>query len=295
MDYLRDTTGRIQGKTFLLTYAQCEGLEYETVGLMLSGMGAECLIGREMHEDGGIHYHAYVEFNRQFRSRKMNVFDTDGFHPNIQNVLKTPWLVYDYVMKDGDVVWGGAARPEETRGRPKKEDAKHDWWFDLVHSETTEEFDMIVNTYLAKESVINARQIKEKRDSMFGDRLRTYVHPPYMKFDLSKLPELEEFVEQMRRPRAGKLCLSCLLFYSLQFVECIGIPLMPRHLFMKVYRYSVLRALLYCLLELIGSAGAKGSSNRRCAWLEQFTAPAFGGAPTPPCSALGLKLLCNGS
>lgn len=38
---------------------------------------------------------------------------------------------------------------------------------------------------------------------------------------------------------------------------------------------------------------AKGNSPRRCAWLKQFTAPAFGGAPTPPCSALGLKLIVH--
>jgi len=220
MDYLKEPTGRIQGKTFLLTYAQCEGLEFERVGLMLSGLGAECLIGREMHEDGGIHFHAYVEFHDKFRSRKMTVFDVDGFHPNIQNVLKTPWLVYDYVMKDGDVVWGGAARPVETKGRPKKEGSQADHWYDLVHSETTEEFDMIVNTYLAKESVINARQIKEKRDSMFGDRLRVYAHPEYMKFDLSRYPELELFKEELKKPRAGKCFSLCVLVVFPSVVEC---------------------------------------------------------------------------
>lgn len=106
----------VNSKYLLLTYSQCDGLDEWSVSDMLSELGAECIIARENHVDGGTHLHAFVDFNRKFRSRNVRVFDVGGFHPNISPSRGTPEKGYDYAIKDGDVVAGGLARPAPRGG-----------------------------------------------------------------------------------------------------------------------------------------------------------------------------------
>ena len=61
----------------LLTYAQCGDLCPFTIVDLLSTMGAECIIGREHHQDGGIHLHVFVDFGRKYRSRRADTFDVE--------------------------------------------------------------------------------------------------------------------------------------------------------------------------------------------------------------------------
>jgi len=98
-------------KYALITYPQCGDLDPWDVVDMFSTHRAECIIGRELHADGGVHLHAFVDFGRQFSSRKTDVFDVGGFHPNIVKSYGTPEKGYDYAIKDGDVVAGGLERP----------------------------------------------------------------------------------------------------------------------------------------------------------------------------------------
>ncbi|QCW23670.1 MAG: replication-associated protein [Genomoviridae sp.] len=133
---------RFEFRYALFTYSQCGDLEPEAVGLMLSDLGAECIIGREDHADGGIHLHAFAEFQPRLRKRGHVWADVKGFHPNIQPVTKTPWMTYDYAIKDGDVVWGGLERPPMTKKatHEAKEGSKAEAWLDLVNAESSEIF-----------------------------------------------------------------------------------------------------------------------------------------------------------
>lgn len=106
----------VNSKYLLLTYAQSNGLDEWDVSNHLSTLGAECIIAREDHDDGGTHLHCFVDFNRKFRSRNVRVFDVGGFHPNVSPSRGTPEKGYDYAIKDGDVVAGGLARPEPRGG-----------------------------------------------------------------------------------------------------------------------------------------------------------------------------------
>lgn len=96
---------------FLITYAQCGDLSHWDVLELFVRLGAECIIGRENHADGGVHLHAFVDFGRKFRSRRSDIFDVGGHHPNIEPSKGTPEKGYDYAIKDGDVVAGGLERP----------------------------------------------------------------------------------------------------------------------------------------------------------------------------------------
>lgn len=100
----------------LLTYSQCGDLDPFNVVGRLGELGAECIIGREDHQSGGIHLHCFADFGRKFRSRMANVFDVDNRHPNIEPSRGTPEKGYDYSIKDGDVVAGGLERPSSGTG-----------------------------------------------------------------------------------------------------------------------------------------------------------------------------------
>jgi len=106
----------VNSKFLLLTYAQSNGLDEWDVSNHLSALGAECIIARENHIDGGTHLHCFVDFNRKFRSRNIRIFDVGGFHPNVSPSRGTPEKGYDYAIKDGEVVAGGLARPEPRGG-----------------------------------------------------------------------------------------------------------------------------------------------------------------------------------
>jgi len=95
----------------LLTYAQCGDLSPDLVGNKLVNAGFQCVIGRENHQDGGIHLHVFVDFGRKRRFRRPDVFDVEGRHPNIEPSKGTPEKGYDYAIKDGDIVFDGLERP----------------------------------------------------------------------------------------------------------------------------------------------------------------------------------------
>ncbi|UJO02129.1 Rep [Bat associated gemykibivirus 1] len=93
---------KFQARYVLLTYAQCGDLDPWVVSDHLSSLGAECIIGRENHSDGGIHLHAFVDFGKRFSTRNVQKFDVGGCHPNIEPSKGRPWAGYDYAIKDGD-------------------------------------------------------------------------------------------------------------------------------------------------------------------------------------------------
>lgn len=106
----------VNSKYVLLTYSQCGDLDEWHVSDHLSSLGAECIVARELHKDGGIHLHVFVAWEKLFRSRRVDIFDVDGRHPNVSPSRGTPEKGYDYAIKDGEVVAGGLERPRPRGG-----------------------------------------------------------------------------------------------------------------------------------------------------------------------------------
>lgn len=101
----------------LLTYAQCGALDPFAIVQHFTLLEAECIIGRELHADGGTHLHVFVDFGVKRRFRSSNCFDVEACHPNIIPSRGTPERGYDYSIKDGDVVAGGLERPSASEPR----------------------------------------------------------------------------------------------------------------------------------------------------------------------------------
>ena len=125
----------------LLTYSQCGELDPWAIVEHLAELRGECIVAREAHADGGTHLHCFVHFERKFRSRRADVFDVHGCHPNVSPTHTTPQAGFDYACKDGVIVAGGLARPDA--GKIAR---TGDHWHDIVRAESREDF----STYCAR-------------------------------------------------------------------------------------------------------------------------------------------------
>lgn len=101
----------LNARYFLITYPQSAGLDEWAVNDHFGSLGAECIVAREDHADGGTHLHVFCDFGRKFRSRRADIFDVDGFHPNIERSKRNPRKGAEYACKDGEIVAGGLDVP----------------------------------------------------------------------------------------------------------------------------------------------------------------------------------------
>lgn len=163
---------RCNARYFLITYAQCGELDGFVVMEHFSSLGAECLIGRELHQDGGTHLHCFVDFGEKFRGRGAEIFDVDGRHPNIETVGRTPWKAYDYAIKDGDVVCGGAERPVETSSVGT---TSHDKWAQIVSASCRDEFWELVLRLDPKAACVSHTQLAKFCDWKFAPDVVPYA------------------------------------------------------------------------------------------------------------------------
>ena len=201
-------TFRFAAKYGLLTYAQSDGLDPFRIVEHLSDLGAECIVGRELHDDGGTHYHAFFMFDRKFQSRNPRVFDIDSYHPNILRGIKSPDKMYDYATKDGDVCGGGLERPDP-RGKPSA--STDEFWSNVFDAETKEE-----TLRIARESGVGlfGRYFFQVRAIAEGKAIRSpldYVSPPELEWELGPYPELSDWCSSYLGRRGGRLVLSLII------------------------------------------------------------------------------------
>jgi len=169
----------------LLTYAQSGDLSEWSVLDHISSFGAECIIGREDHADGGTHLHVFIDFGRKFRSRREDAFDVQGCHPNIVPSRGRAGEGWDYAVKHGDVVAGGLPRPG-SGGLPKVENI----WSQIVGAENRIEFLELVQRLDPKSFVLRHRELLDYADRYYAERLEPYVGPDGIEFELGMVPEL---------------------------------------------------------------------------------------------------------
>lgn len=183
------TTFRVQSRYVLLTYAQCAGLDPHEVVLHFSRLGAECIIGREYHADGGVHLHCFVDFGRKFRSKRVGVFDVQGCHPNISSSRGNPAGGYDYAIKDGDVVGGGLARPVDNTSS-----SNSDIWSTLVGLDNEQVFWDTCRELAPRVLLVSFPSLRKYADWRFAKCPIEYSTPPGISIDTGVLPELDNWV-----------------------------------------------------------------------------------------------------
>lgn len=199
---------RFAARYVLLTYAQCGDLDPFRVVEHLGSLGAECIIGREDHADGGIHLHAFTDFNRKFQSRNERVFDVDGRHPNVLIGRRTPEAMWDYATKDGDVVAGGLERPS---GEGLSETSSK--WSRILLAETREEFFALIQELDPRALCVSFGSIRTYADWRYRPTPDPYQHPSSVRLCTDQYPELDDWVQRnlARHETGGKYApeLSC--------------------------------------------------------------------------------------
>lgn len=177
----------------LLTYAQCGNLSGELVGGKLRERGFSAIIGRENHEDGGLHLHVFVDFGKKRRFRRADCFDVEGHHPNISPSKGTPEKGYDYAIKDGDVVFNDLERPVERGAGDSKTVAK---WSAITGAVTRESFWDLVHELDPKSAACNFPSLQKYCDWKFAVNPPEYGSPPGLEFIGGRLDGREDWVLQ---------------------------------------------------------------------------------------------------
>lgn len=177
----------------LLTYPQCGDLDPWRVMERLSSLGAECIIGREHHEDGGLHLHCFADFGRKFRSRKTDVFDVDGRHPNVEPSKGTPEKGYDYAIKDGDVVCGGLARPEPSSVGAG---ASVEKWARITQASDRDEFWALCHELDPKAAACSFNALSKYADWRFAEKPPVYEHDRRVSFVSGDVDGRDDWVSQ---------------------------------------------------------------------------------------------------
>ncbi len=135
---------RLQAKNILLTYSQVNNddflrtpsAHFEHCTSLLGPIDVYRL-GRELHQDGGTHYHAFIGARNRCSTRNARLFDFNGYHPNVRPISKTPGRSWDYVGKDDDVIFEHGEKPGADRTSVSGRDSI---WADALRSESKEGF-----------------------------------------------------------------------------------------------------------------------------------------------------------
>jgi len=195
---------QFQARYALLTYAQCGDLDPFAVVNHLAGLGAECIIGREDHADGGVHLHAFVDFGRKYRTRDQGAFDVEGCHPNVSPSRGTPEDGFDYAIKDGDVVGGGLTRPSRRGLAPDG-----GVWTEIVNASSESEFWTLCEQLAPRSLVTSFTQLRAYASWKFPPIREPYETPEGVIIDTTFVAELDGWVrDNIGQGRTGGK-LSC--------------------------------------------------------------------------------------
>lgn len=195
---------RFQARYALLTYAQCGDLDPFAVVNHLAELGAECIIGRENHSDGGLHLHAFVDFGRKYRTRNTRAFDVEGCHPNVSPSRGTPEEGYDYAIKDGDVVAGGLERPAGS-GLASNGDV----WPEIINAKDESEFWSLCESLAPRALVTQFTQLRAFAAWKFPPIRVPYETPEGIIIDTSWVAELDSWVRDNLKSSQTGSKLSC--------------------------------------------------------------------------------------
>jgi hypothetical protein len=180
-----------EAKYGLLTYAQSDGLDPHDIVCHLGDLGAECIVGREDHSDGGIHFHAFFMFDRKYRTRDERKFDVGGRHPNIVRGYRTPEKGWDYATKDGDIVGGGLERPGGDGVS-----SSSSVWSQLVLARDRDQFFEMCADLAPRALLCNFTSLRCYADWRFRADPAPYEHPVGVLLSTERYPQLDTWVQQ---------------------------------------------------------------------------------------------------
>lgn len=123
----------------------------------------------------------FCDFGRKLRSRRANLFDVEGIHPNIVSSYGTPEKGYDYAIKDGDVICGGLERPIPQCSRDRDGET-HSKWTKITSATSRDEFWELVHELDPKAAAVSFSQLQKYCDWKYQYNPPAYATPPGANF-----------------------------------------------------------------------------------------------------------------
>ena len=189
---------RLQAKFILLTYSQVDN---EDVFLRdpqahfdhcarLWGLPVVYRLGRELHEDGGTHFHAFVGTADRCSTRNERLFDYHGYHPNVRGVRSTPAKAYDYAGKDDDIIYEFGEKPGGHRASGNGRDRA---WGDALSASCKEAFLDCIRQNAPRDYVLYHEAILRFVERHFAEDPPEYTSPM---FETDRIDALVRWVNQ---------------------------------------------------------------------------------------------------
>ncbi|UYD39151.1 MAG: replication associated protein [Wigfec virus K19_493] len=197
---------RLASKKILLTYAQAPNLTKEQIltHIQTHGNVKHYVIGKELHADGGQHFHCFVEFERKLDTTNNRAFDIGQNHPNIKRVGRH--------LSDSDNCWEYCTKHDngylsDTQTSPYKPDSSS--WADTI--DTAKDANSFLQLALQRhprDAALNLERLQYFASWHYAERRESWVHPfPEHRYTLT--PEMEQWVntELQNRDRPKTLLL----------------------------------------------------------------------------------------
>ncbi|QJA43245.1 MAG: replication-associated protein [Genomoviridae sp.] len=196
------------GKHVLLTYAQCGTLDALAVERLVGSTGGKCIIGKELHVDGGIHLHCFVQWESEFTTTDKRQFDVGGCHPNFRKMYRTPKKGYAYAIKDGEIVGGTLEAIDvigdesELSGRDSDSRRKSPW-FEIILAESRDEFFESCARLDPRSLCVGFMGLSKYADWKYRVDRSPYSTPGGISIEASTVPALCNWVRENLGPREG--------------------------------------------------------------------------------------------
>lgn len=189
---------RLQAKHILLTYSQVTSEDafvrdakahFNHCSSLLGPLDLYRL-GRELHQDGGTHFHAYLSPKSKCATRNARLFDYAGFHPNVRGIRTTPWKSWDYVGKEHDIIYEHGTRPGGDRTASSGRD---DIWSHALAAPNKEEFLTRIRENAARDYVLYHDAIERFVEKFYAPEPPRYESPI---FQTDWIDELDQWKGQ---------------------------------------------------------------------------------------------------
>ncbi|QCQ85188.1 replication-associated protein [Finch associated genomovirus 9] len=197
-----------------LTYSQFNGDPIQRVSdiqACLACLGVHrCIVGHELHQDGGHHYHVVAQWETVFKAHDIRVFDVDGCHPNFKSVRGDGNVnrVLDYCLKDDD--YYGDDPEFFRRAAPVR--SKTSIWAEIVGAQSASEFWRLARELAPFEFVNNHSRLQHYVDTHY-DIPGAYVseHANFVVPDVMNQWFQENVVSSSAAPEPGRPRSLCLI------------------------------------------------------------------------------------
>lgn len=193
---------RICAKKLYLTYSQVnKDMTSNDVIQQLKSKDSlpdfDYLVSRELHQDGGVHYHVLLAAEKKFDIKNANILDIqfldENFHGNYKPVKHLAKVIAyickqsDYVTSFENIIDGKLVTLKQTLMRSADAEGISKTLLDFCSSHTDKAFNSL--------GLINAQKFLEKKSFLEQEMQDEKVETPFRTTDFIMPPKLQDWVD----------------------------------------------------------------------------------------------------